>query len=88
MAKRSRWNAEKQYQMKEALSQKESEGQIVRRHQVSEALIYRGGKSFFRGVIRSGPSRTKGKSGDGVTVLSRTSYYRQVRETTTGPILE
>ena len=42
MAKPSRWTAEKRYQIvKEALSQKEPMGQIARRHQVSEALIYR-----------------------------------------------
>ncbi|HEX9146530.1 MAG TPA: transposase [Candidatus Binatia bacterium] len=36
MAKPSRWNAEKRYQIvKEALSQKEPMGQIARRHQVS-----------------------------------------------------
>jgi len=41
MAKPSRWNAEKRYQIvKEALSQKEPVGQIARWHQVSEALIY------------------------------------------------
>ena len=35
MAKPSRWNAEKRYQIvKEALSQKEPMGQIGRRHQV------------------------------------------------------
>jgi len=34
MAKPSRWTAEKRYQIvKEALSQKESMGQIARRHQ-------------------------------------------------------
>ena len=50
MAKPSRWNAEKRYQIvKEALSQKEPMGQIARRHQVSEALIYRWREKFFEG---------------------------------------
>ena len=48
MAKPSRWTAEKRYQIvKEALSQKEPLGQIARRHQVSEALIYRWREKFF-----------------------------------------
>ena len=50
MAKPSRWNAEKRYQIvKEALSQKEPMGQIARRHQVSEGLIYRWRDKFFEG---------------------------------------
>ena len=50
MAKPSRWNAEKRYQIvKEALSQKEPVGQITRRHQVSEGLIYRWRDKFFEG---------------------------------------
>jgi transposase-like protein len=50
MAKPSRWTAEKRYQIvKEALSQKEPMGQIARRHQVSEALIYRWREKFFEG---------------------------------------
>ena len=50
MAKPSRWNAEKRYQIvKEALSQKEPMGQIARRYQVSEALIYRWREKFFDG---------------------------------------
>jgi transposase len=50
MAKPSRWTAEKRYQIvKEALSQKEPMGQIARRHQVSEALIYRWRERFFEG---------------------------------------
>ncbi len=50
MAKPSRWNAEKRYQIvKEALSQKEPIGQIARRHQVSEELIYRWRDKFFEG---------------------------------------
>jgi transposase-like protein len=50
MAKPSRWTAEKRYQIvKEALSQKELIGQIARRHQVSEALIYRWREKFFDG---------------------------------------
>ena len=50
MAKPSRWNAEKRYQIvKEALSQKLATGQIARRHQVSEALIYRWREKFFEG---------------------------------------
>ena len=48
MAKPSRWTAEKRYQIvKEALSQKEPMGQIARRHQVSEALIYRWREKFY-----------------------------------------
>jgi transposase-like protein len=35
--------------VKEALSQKEPVGQIARRHQVSEALIYRWREKFFEG---------------------------------------
>ena len=50
MAKPSRWTAEKRYQIvKEALSQKEPVGHIARRHQVSEALIYRWREKFFEG---------------------------------------
>lgn len=50
MAKPSRWTAEKRYQIvKEALSHKEPMGQIARRHQVSEALIYRWRDKFFEG---------------------------------------
>jgi transposase len=50
MAKPSRWSAEKRYEIvKEALSQKEPIGQIARRHQVSEALIYRWREKFFEG---------------------------------------
>jgi transposase-like protein len=50
MAKPSRWTAEKRYQIvKEALSQKEAVGQIARRHQVSEGLIYRWRDKFFEG---------------------------------------
>ena len=50
MAKPSRWSAEKRYQIvKEALSQKEPVGQIARRHQVSEGLIYRWRDKFFEG---------------------------------------
>jgi transposase len=50
MAKPSRWTAEKRYQIvKEALSQKEPIGQIARRHQVSEGLIYRWRDKFFEG---------------------------------------
>jgi transposase len=50
MAKPSRWNAEKRYQIvKEALSQKEPIGQIARRHQVSEGLIYRWREKFYEG---------------------------------------
>jgi transposase-like protein len=50
MAKPSRWTAEKRYQIvKEALSQKEPVGQIARRHQVSEALIYRWREKFYEG---------------------------------------
>ncbi len=50
MAKPSRWTAEKRYQIvKEALSQKEPMAQIARRHQVSEALIYRWREKFYEG---------------------------------------
>jgi transposase-like protein len=50
MAKPSRWTAEKRYQIvKEALSQKEPMGQIARRHQASEALIYRWREKFYDG---------------------------------------
>jgi transposase len=50
MAKPSRWTAEKRYQIvKEALSQKEPVGQVARRHQVSEGLIYRWRDKFFEG---------------------------------------
>jgi transposase len=50
MAKPSRWTAEKRYQIvKEALSQKEPLVQIARRHQVSEALIYRWRDKFYEG---------------------------------------
>jgi transposase-like protein len=50
MAKPSRWNAEKRYQIvKDMLSQKEPIGQIARRHQVSEGLIYRWRDKFFEG---------------------------------------
>jgi transposase-like protein len=50
MAKPSRWTGEKRYQIvKEALSHKEPVGQIARRHQVSEALIYRWREKFFEG---------------------------------------
>ena len=50
MAKPSRWNVEKRYEIvKEMLSQKEPIGQIARRHQVSEGLIYRWRDKFFEG---------------------------------------
>ncbi len=50
MAKPSRWTAEKRYLIvKEALSQKEPVGQIARRHQVSEGLIYRWRDKFLEG---------------------------------------
>ena len=50
MAKPSRWAAEKRYQIvKEALSQKEPLVQVARRHQVSEALIYRWRDKFYEG---------------------------------------
>jgi len=50
MAKPSRWSAEKRYQIvREALGQKEPIGQIARRHQVSEGLIYRWRDKFFEG---------------------------------------
>jgi transposase-like protein len=52
MAKPSRWDAEKRYQIvKEALSQKEPVGQIARRHQVSEGLIYRWRDKFFEAAL-------------------------------------
>ena len=50
MAKPRRWTGEKRYQIvKEALSQKEPIGQIARRHQVSEGLIYRWRDKFYEG---------------------------------------
>ena len=50
MAKPSRWNSEKLYQIViEALSQKEPVGQIASRHQVSEGLIYRWLDKSFEG---------------------------------------
>ena len=50
MAKPSGWTAEKRYQIvKEALSQKEPLVQVARRHQVSEALIYRWRDKFYEG---------------------------------------
>ena len=50
MAKPSRWSAEKRYQIvREALGQKEPIGQIARRHQVSEGLIYQWRDKFFEG---------------------------------------
>jgi transposase-like protein len=50
MAKPSRWSGEKRYQIvREALGQKEPLGQIARRHQVSEGLIYRWRDKFFEG---------------------------------------
>ena len=50
MVKPSRWNGEKGYQIVKAmLSQKEPIGQIARRHQVSERLIYRWRDKFFEG---------------------------------------
>ena len=65
MAKPSRWTAEKRYQIvKEALSQKEPMGQIARRHQVSEALIYRWREKFYEGGKAAWPSTvdTKGQT--------------------------
>lgn len=65
MAKPSRWTAEKRYQIvKEALSQEESMGQIARRHQVSEGLIYRWREKFFDG-------------GQGSVSLSRSQRVRR-----------
>jgi transposase-like protein len=53
MAKPSRWTAEKRYQIvKEALGQKEPVGQIARRHQVSEGLIFAGEISSLTGARR------------------------------------
>ena len=50
MAKTSRWNVEKRYEVvNKMLSQKEPIGQIARRHQVSERLIYRWRDKFFEG---------------------------------------
>ena len=49
MAKPSRWNAEKRYQIVKEAEPKGAMGQFARRHQVSEALIYRWRSSFFEG---------------------------------------
>ncbi len=58
MAKPSRWTAEKRYQIvKEALSQKEPLGQLARRHQVSERLIYRWRDKFLRMRRASGDAQ-------------------------------
>jgi transposase len=76
MAKPSRWNAEKRYQIvKEALSQKEPMGQIARRHQVSEALIYRWREKFFEGG--NATLAFEGRSGSGG---EKAALERQVEE--------
>jgi transposase len=75
MAKPSRWTADKRYQIvKEALSQKEPIGQIARRHQVSEALIYRWREKFFDGGKAA--LAFEGRSGSG----EKAALERQVEE--------
>lgn len=77
MAKPSRWTAEKRYQIvKEALSQKEPMGQIARRHQVSEALIYRWREKFYDGgkAALAFDGRRKGLNEE------KTALERQVEE--------
>ena len=65
MSKPSRWTAEKRYQIvKEALSQKEPMAQIARRHQVSEALIYRWREKFYDGG-KAALAFEGGRSGSG-----------------------
>lgn len=72
MAKPSRWNAEKRYQIvKEALSQKEPVGQIARRHQVSEGLIYRWRDKFFEGGKAALAFAGRNGSGGQTAVLER-----------------
>jgi transposase-like protein len=76
MAKASRWTGEKRYQIvKEALSQKEPVGQIARRHQVSEALIYRWREKFFEGGKAA--LAFEGRSGSG---SEKAAMERQVEE--------
>lgn len=76
MAKASRWTGEKRYQIvKEALSQKEPVGQIARRHQVSEALIYRWREKFFEGGRAA--LAFEGRSGSGG---EKAALERQVEE--------
>jgi transposase-like protein len=72
MAKPSRWNGEKRYQIvKEALSQKEPMGQIARRHQVSEALIYRWREKFYEGGKAALAFEGRGRSEGEKAVLKR-----------------
>ena len=76
MAKPSRWTAEKRYQIvKEALSQKESMGQIARRHRLSEGLIYRWRAKFFDGDKAA--LAFEGRSGSGG---EKAALERQVEE--------
>ena len=76
MAKPSRWTAEKRYQIvKEALSQKEPIGQIARRHQVSEGLIYRWREKFYEGGKAA--LAFDGHSGSGT---QKAALERQVEE--------
>jgi transposase-like protein len=76
MAKPSRWNGEKRYEIvKEALSQKEPMGQIARRHQVSETLIYRWREKFFEGGKAA--LAFEGRSGSGG---EKAALERQVDE--------
>ena len=76
MAKPSRWNAEKRYRIvKEALSRKERMGQIARRHQVSEALIYRWREKFYEGGKAA--LAFEGRSGSGG---EKAALERQVEE--------
>jgi transposase len=76
MAKPSRWTAEKRYQIvKEALSQKEPLGEIARRHQVSEGLIYRWRDRFFEGG-----KAALAFDGRNVSQGEKTALERQVEE--------
>lgn len=76
MAKPSRWTGEKRYQIvKEAMSQKEAVGQIARRYQVSEALIYRWREKFFEGGKAA--LAFEGRSGSGG---EKAALERQVEE--------
>ena len=76
MAKPSWWTAQKRYEIvKEALSQKEPLGQIARRHQVCEGLIYRWRDRFFAGrESSSGVCRAQCKPGE------KAALERQIEE--------
>jgi transposase-like protein len=61
--------------VEEALSQKEPVGQIARRHQVSEALIYRWREKFFE--CGKAALALEGRSGSGG---EKAALERQVEE--------